>query len=502
MNIYYPIANFLFIPKEQILNILHKPITPSAIEPTGAVRRLGRRPLALLTGALLLLGSMGMAACSSSDETAAEPPAPAATEPAQADPTETPAPAAAEATATPAQATAAPAAEVARPEVVAEGAASALEPMARNGMYTAPPTMTIDTSKFYYATLKTQRGDIKVQLFADRAPLTVNNFIFLAREGYYNDTTFHRVLEGFMAQAGDPTGSGSGGPGYQFEDEIVDNLVFDRPSLLAMANAGPGTNGSQFFITFAPTDWLNGLHTIFGEVIEGQDVLNAITKRDPGGASAPGDTLYTVLIEETDESILPPPPPTPTPTVTPTPFAPSSLDSSSRPLATVTPAERANYFNIPAEQVIDTSKSYTATMKTSKGDLIITLYDDAAPVAVNNFVVLANLGFYDGLPINQVNPGQLVVLGSPNNDPTADAGYKIAAETAITGTLDAGSLAYVPFRGLEPNHSSSQLLIAILPPPPDANAAFSFFGRIVQGVELLAQLTDQDTIVSVTIEEK
>jgi cyclophilin family peptidyl-prolyl cis-trans isomerase len=479
------------------LNNLQALFTPSATEPTRSAQGLGRRSVGLLAGALLLLTSLGLAACSSADETAAETPAPAATEPAQAAPTETPVPAA-EAPAAPA-----PAAEVARPEMVAEGAASALEPMARNDMYTVPPTMTIDTGKFYYATLKTQRGDIKVQLFADRAPLTVNNFVFLAREGYYNDTTFHRVLEGFMAQAGDPTGTGSGGPGYQFADEIVDNLVFDRPGLLAMANAGPGTNGSQFFITFAPTDWLNGLHTIFGEVIEGADVVNQITKRDPNqGEGTPGDTLYTVLIEETDESILPPPPPTPTPTITPTPFSPSSLDSSIRPLATITASERANYFNIPAEQVIDTSKSYTATMKTSKGDLIIALNDDAAPVAVNNFVVLANLGFYDGLPINQVNPGQLVVLGSPNNDPTADAGYKIAAETGLTGTLDAGSLAYVPFRGLDPNHSSSQLLIAILPPPPDANAAFSFFGRIVSGVELLAQLTDQDTIVSVTIEEQ
>lgn len=483
------------------MNSLQTLFTPSAIEPTRSAQGLGRRSVGLLAGAFLLLTTLGMAACSSGGESAAETPAPAATEPAQAAPTETAVPAAVE-PAAPAQA-AAPTAEVARPEVVAEGAASALAPTDRNSMYTTMPTMTIDTGKFYYATLKTQRGDIKVQLFADQAPITVNNFVFLAREGYYNDTSFHRVLEGFMAQAGDPTGSGSGGPGYQFDDEIVGTLTFDRPGLLAMANAGPGTNGSQFFITFAPTDWLNGLHTIFGEVIEGQDVLNAITKRDPGqGEGTPGDTLYTVLIEESGESILPPPPPTPTPTVTPTPFAPSSLDSSIRPLATITASERANYFNIPAEQVIDTSKSYTATMKTSKGDLIIALNDDAAPIAVNNFVVLSNLGFYDGLPINQVNPGQLLVLGSPNSDPTADAGYKIAAETGITGTLDAGSIAYVPFRGPEPTHSSSQLLVAILPPPPEANANFSFFGRIVGGIELLAQLTDQDTIVSVTIEEK
>ena len=458
----------------------------------------------LWVGLLLLLATVTLAACTtqgvtdSNTETAAATPAEAA-----AAAIETPAPAVAEATTAPAQEAAAPAPEVARPEVVAEGAASALEPLARNDMYTAPPTMTIDTGKFYYATLKTQRGDIKVQLFADRAPITVNNFVFLAREGYYNDTIFHRVLEGFMAQAGDPTGTGSGGPGYQFEDEIVPALTFDHPGLLAMANAGAGTNGSQFFITYAPTDWLNGLHTIFGEVIEGQDVLNQLTLRDPSQPTdVAGDKIYTVLIEETDTSILPPPPPTPTPTITPTPFAATSLKGDVRALATVAPAERANYFNTAPEMVIDTAKQYTATMKTAKGDLIITLHDDLAPVAVNNFVVLSRLGFYDGIPINQVDPGQLLVLGSPDSNPTSDAGYKIAAETGITGTLEAGAIAYVPFRGASPSHSSSQLLIAIAPPPAEANAGFSFFARVVSGLEVLAQLTDQDTIVTVTIEEK
>lgn len=464
------------------------------------------RSRSILLGALLLL-SLSLAACSS-DETP-EPPVATAVEAAQATPAETPTPASAEAAVTTADITTTTtlttetAVEVPRPETVAEGAASALETTARDSMYSAPPTMTLDLQKFYYAILKTQRGDIKVQLFADRAPITVNNFVFLAREGFYNDTTFHRVLDGFMAQAGDPTGTGSGGPGYQFEDEIVPNLTFDRPGLLAMANAGPGTNGSQFFITFAPTDWLNGMHTIFGEVIEGQDVLNQITLRDPGQPTdVAADKLYTVLIEEADASILPPPPPTPTPTVTPTPFAATSLDGSTRPLATVAPAERANYFNTAPEMVIDTAKQYTATMKTSKGDLTIALFDDAAPVAVNNFVVLANLGFYDGLPINQVNPGELMVIGSPDSNPTSDAGYKIEAEMGITGTLAAGAIAYVPFRGITPNHSSSQLLVALMPPPAEANAAFSFFGRMVGGEALLAQLTNQDTIVSVTIEEK
>lgn len=181
---------------------------------------------------------------------------------------------------------------------VEEGAAAALEPAERNGMYDTGPEMTIDTNVEYYAVFKTEKGDMRIKLFAEEAPVTVNNFVFLARDGFYNDTHFHRVLDNFMAQGGDPTNSGAGGPGYQFEDEIVASLQFDRAGLLAMANAGPGTNGSQFFITFAETPWLNGNHTIFGEVVEGMDVLFSISLRDPMAADSPGDQLTTVEIEE------------------------------------------------------------------------------------------------------------------------------------------------------------------------------------------------------------
>jgi len=184
------------------------------------------------------------------------------------------------------------------------GEAAALEPAERNNMYDAAPEMTIDTEAVYYATFKTEKGDMRIRLFADQAPITVNNFIFLARDGYYNNTHFHRVLENFMAQGGDPTGSGAGGPGYQFQDETVPDLQFDRAGLLAMANAGPDTNGSQFFITFAETPWLNGNHTIFGEVVEGTDVLFSLTIRDPMAAGAsefPGDLLITVEIDQAEQ---------------------------------------------------------------------------------------------------------------------------------------------------------------------------------------------------------
>ena len=147
--------------------------------------------------------------------------------------------------------------------------------------------MTIDAEKSYTATINTNQGSITVDLFAKDAPKTVNNFVFLAQDGFYDGVIFHRVIKNFMIQGGDPTGTGTGGPGYKFEDEIVPTLVFDRKGLLAMANSGPGTNGSQFFITTIPTDWLNGKHTIFGEVSQGQEVMDTINDIATGAGDKP-----------------------------------------------------------------------------------------------------------------------------------------------------------------------------------------------------------------------
>jgi cyclophilin family peptidyl-prolyl cis-trans isomerase len=165
--------------------------------------------------------------------------------------------------------------------------------------YDAPPPMTIDASKKYFATFTMAKGgEFVAELYADKAPVTVNSFVFLAREGYFDGVTFHRVLEDFMAQSGDPTGTGGGSPGYQFEDEFND-LTFDKAGILAMANSGPNTNGSQFFITYVPTPHLNGKHTIFGQVIEGMDVVNGLTRRDPNqNPTFEGDAIETITITE------------------------------------------------------------------------------------------------------------------------------------------------------------------------------------------------------------
>ena len=161
----------------------------------------------------------------------------------------------------------------------------------------APPSGALDTSKSYIARFKTERGDIVVQLHADKVPLTVENFVNLARSGFYDGTTFHRVISGFMAQGGDPTGTGSGGPGYQFGDEFHPSLRHDGPGILSMANAGPGTNGSQFFLTFGPTPHLDDKHSVFGKVTDGMDVLRSIRERDPRDRE-PGDKIETIEIDE------------------------------------------------------------------------------------------------------------------------------------------------------------------------------------------------------------
>lgn len=166
--------------------------------------------------------------------------------------------------------------------------------------WSTPPAMNINLKKKYKARMETEKGTMVIELFADKAPNTVNNFVFLSREGFYEGIIFHRVIADFMVQGGDPTGKGSGGPGYKFGDEFHPSLKHDKPGRLSMANAGPGTNGSQFFITHVPTPWLDNKHSIFGQVVEGMDVLMSIPPRDPMRPEYPGIKILKVTIEETD----------------------------------------------------------------------------------------------------------------------------------------------------------------------------------------------------------
>ena len=167
------------------------------------------------------------------------------------------------------------------------GQASEPAPASERKSYSAPPPMTIDTGKQYTATIETKKGKLVLELFAKDVPVTVNNFVFLANEGFYDGTTFHRVIPGFMAQGGDPTGTGSGGPGYSFTDEFTDHRHVT--GALSMANSGPNTNGCQFFITYTPQHHLDGKHSVFGQLTDGMDVLGKIE---------PGDTMVRITITE------------------------------------------------------------------------------------------------------------------------------------------------------------------------------------------------------------
>ena len=162
------------------------------------------------------------------------------------------------------------------------------------------PAMQIDSKKKYKAHMETDKGTMVIELFADKTPKTVNNFVFLAREGYYDGVIFHRVISNFMVQGGDPTGTGMGGPGYQFADEFHPGLRHDKKGMLSMANAGPATNGSQFFITHLATPHLDNKHTVFGQVVEGLDVLMSIPPRDPNNRTAPAVKIQRVTIEESE----------------------------------------------------------------------------------------------------------------------------------------------------------------------------------------------------------
>lgn len=166
--------------------------------------------------------------------------------------------------------------------------------------WSTPPEMQIDPKKKYKAHMETDKGTMVIDLFGDKTPKTVNSFVFLSREGFYDGVIFHRVIANFMAQGGDPTGTGMGGPGYKFGDEFHPSLRHDKQGVLSMANAGPGTNGSQFFITHGPTPHLDDRHSVFGQIVEGLEVLMSIPPRDPNNRNAPAVKIIRVTIEESE----------------------------------------------------------------------------------------------------------------------------------------------------------------------------------------------------------
>ncbi len=372
----------------------------------------------------------------------------------------------------------------------------------REGFFESPPPHVLVEDRFYYAVIRTGGGDIVVQLFADRTPVTVNNFVYLALTGYYDGTIFHRVLEDFMAQGGDPTGRGTGGPGYRFQDEFVGNLMFDRPYLLAMANAGPATNGSQFFITFVPTLHLNQRHTIFGEVISGQVVVDGLTRRDPQ-AGGPADMVETIEVYESADSLLPAPAPTPVPTSTPeptpvpTPYAPSQvMEEDARPLAALEPVERKSLFNMPPDLVLERGQPYGVTLESNYGSIILELFPENAFEAVNNFAVLADIGFFDRVPVFYSPQSHVFFLGVLDGTQEGMVGYTLpGGQGHVTESPRAGMLFYLS-DFTDPNLVQGGALILI----PDEMSLEGMsqslvIGGLVQGWETLAQWLENPDVV-------
>ncbi|OGO10496.1 MAG: hypothetical protein A3K46_08220 [Chloroflexi bacterium RBG_13_60_9] len=364
-------------------------------------------------------------------------------------------------------------------------------PLVTQKKWANPPPMLIDQSKYYVATFKTAKGDFRIQLLADKAPFTVNNFVFLAREGYYNNTTFHRVIEDFMAQGGDPSGTGSGGPGYTFDDEIDEGLKFDKAGVLAMANYGTNTNGSQFFITLKEYPDLNGRYTIFGQVISGMDVVSALKLRDPNtNPTSAGDALYSVTIEESPINLLPPP------TATPTLNVPRQTPSV-KSLATLEVTKRGKLFTGPPDTVIDPTHAYRATIQTTKGNLVFDLCTAEAPKSVNNFVVLSRMGYWDNFPINYAERHKFILTGQPSGLQDSDIGYTIPHETGCSNV--AGALGYWTPEGA--TESSAGQIYILMVTNKALDGKNTAFGRLIgdNALSLVNELTTADKILSITI---
>lgn len=331
----------------------------------------------------------------------------------------------------------------------------------------------------------------------------------MANNGYYDGLTFHRVEPGFVIQGGDPKGDGTGGPGYTIPAEI--NHKHGRGAL-AWARTGDQVNptrassGSQFYITQQETPFLDGQYSVFGQVISGMEIVDKI---------AVGDKIQRIDIKEAAASQLPTPLP---PTPTPQPKAPKS--EQGRPLAKVPVAQREALYNTPPALTINPAGAYTATIKTSKGDVVVALDPKTAPKAVNNFVTLAELGFYDDMPVAFTDPTLYVVSGSPASRPDSDVGYALEPEfglssskaitgsQAVTATVGAqvitGTVAMYPsFDQMTGDimASGSQFFISFTE-VQENETPLSLLGKVISGLDIASKLTVSDTLTSVTIAGK
>ncbi|MGC8780739.1 MAG: peptidylprolyl isomerase [Anaerolineae bacterium] len=365
-----------------------------------------------------------------------------------------------------------------------------LPPAERNERFSGPAATWIKPNTIYHATIQTDKGEIVVELFPD-APQGVNNFVTLALNGYYDGLTFHRVEPNFVVQGGDPNGNGTGGPGYTIPAEIGHPhprgaVAWARTS--DQVNPERRSSGSQFYITLRETSFLDGQYSVFGQVVKGMEVVDQL---------AVGDKIQRIDVKEVQASQLP------TPTPTPLPRAPQA--EPGRPLAKIPATQREGLYNTPPALPGQMPNAYEATIKTPRGDIVIALDTKSAPKAVFSFVTLANLGFYDGMPVAFIQPDLYMVSGSPNSRPDSDVGYQLDPEPWPQGSpVITGTVALYPYfddASGAVRASGSQFFISLAAVEQN-DVPLSILGQVIRGLEIVPQLTISDTLTSVTIVEK
>lgn len=408
-------------------------------------------------------------------------------------------------------------------ELNAEGIGAAVKPS-----FDAPPAAALDPTQDYVAVFELESGTVRIQLFDDVAPIHANNFVFLIEEGFYDGLTFHRVLEGEVAQTGDPTATNNGDAGYILPDEgapsLGEPLTLGDEGLIAMARTGAGTSSSQFFITLSPQDQLDSLGFVpFGRVVEGLELVRALTPRNPLAAPLPeaGDRILSATIETHPAGSVA--------RELPTLSAAAAARSAAADAAAATAAEQTEappepptpVANVPVEKptwpappeiTIDASLDYTAVLELETGTVRIDLFEETAPIHANNFVFLAEQGFYDGLTFHRVIPGFVAQGGDPTATGTGGSGYNLPdeevgdnAEALTNGAAGIIAMARGPLGA-----SGSQFYITYSPQGGLDAQSFTAFGRIVDGMNAIDALPPRDPadpsapaggrIISVSIE--
>lgn len=337
-----------------------------------------------------------------------------------------------------------------------------------------PPKATFDGGETqYFWNIETNKGMIKVRLWPDVAPMHVSSTIYLTRLGFYDSIAFHRVITDFMAQGGCPVGRGTGGPGYKYAGEFSSSVKHDRPGLLSMANSGPGTDGSQFFLTFKATPWLNNRHTLFGEVVEGMKVVREIESKGSGT----GKTSEALSMRKC------------TITAVKTPRVEFSLAELDKFIVAAKIDKSAAAWRTklprPPKFLFAKGKKLFWNMETNKGKISIQFMPEVAPMHVSSAIYLTRLGFYDGLSFHRVIQGFMAQGGCPNGTGEGGPGYQFAGEFSKDLKHDAAGILSTANAG--PGTDGSQFFLTFKD-LPFLDGKYTIYGKVVEGMDVVKLL--------------